>query len=421
MVGIDVDPQMVAAAEGECRSLGIAAKLQAADYLRWEPGEQFDAAVLNPPYLRQEWIDDKAGLRAHLERACGVAVPGTANLYVYFLVKALNELRPGGRLAAITYDAWTYTRYGRWLRSHLQEHCANVDVEIVSDSPFHGRMIDATIIHAEKSRSGRPVPVTAPEQARGGESNRLLRPIGDLYESRRGLRLKQTSFFLCDTELIGGAEATRFVKHIRHVGGYEVSNSHPQAALLIPQGDVDHPAMPELRRRLRAARDQPEGNKSILAWADQRPAAWYSHPLPPRAPILFNYYMRNSPRHLYNPGMAYADNFYGLTPRHGEPPFACLAALNSSIASRNLLSRSRNQGSGLRKIQLYEYREVLTPAVHLLPAAATSELEFLGRTLCESPDPTEVIARIDAVLSAAFASERQLPPAAHGGPSRGMA
>ena len=398
LTALDIDPAMVAEARRHRLPQGITSNIQVADYLRWKARAPFDGIILNPPYLRQEWIDRKLELQDLFQRNYGAIVPGTSNMYVYFLVKAINELKAGGVLAAIVYDAWTYTKYGQWLRAYLDRHCSNLNIEHVKGQPFENRLIDATIICATKLRESQ-ASQTFTESPREGPGQGLSRPIGELYKSRRGLRLKQASFFLCEPDAIDTLGATRFLKHVRYVNGHSVSARHPQAALVVVNGSTHHPAMPELKRRLRAAYKQPDKNRSILTWAEQRPESWFAHAEPPRAPIVFNYYMRGRQRHLFNPGIAYADNFYGLIPRHEASPFACLAALNSGFTSREIANGSRNQGGGLSKIQLYEYRDVLTPAVHLLPKEIGDQLERLGRALISSVDPISTVAEIDRLLN----------------------
>lgn len=400
MTAIDIDPKMVNKAHSVVRRPST---VQLANYLNWRAPRQFDAVILNPPYIRQEWLDGKGALRETFKHRFEAEIPGTANAYVYFLVKALHDLRVGGKLVAVVYDSWRYTRYGAWLSAYLEQHSTDVEVLPVKRQPFDGRLIDATIIVAVR-RAGRASPLrpaTAEPQPEGP-----LRPLHEQYETRRGLRLKQSRFFLCEPKCVAELGATTFVKHIRFINGYAVRADHPQAALLVGAGEDRHPALDELRLRLGMARKSPDEFASILTWAKERPDVWYMHPEPPRAPILFNYYMRGRPRHLLNPGHAYADNFYGLFPRHDVPTLACLAALNSTAAATGLRGRARNQGGGLAKLQLFEYREAVVPAVHLMAPTSREKLIGLGRALTASEDTGQVIRAIDAVVDAELAGRR---------------
>lgn len=73
--------------------------------------------------------------------------------------------------------------------------------------------------------------------------------------------------------------------------------------------------------------------------------------------FIFNYYLRNNIDFIYNPNkFLSSDNFYILNIKDNE--LANFSILNSSFTRLNTLSNSRSQGNGLRKIQLYEFKEV---------------------------------------------------------------
>jgi adenine-specific DNA-methyltransferase len=404
LVGVDIDPEMIEEAR---RTVGVETHL--ADFLRWDDDRRFDAAILNPPYVRQEWLDDKTALIARLEAETGARIPGGANLYVYFLVRTVSMLAPGGRFSAIVYDSWQHTRYGSWLRGFLELRCGALGYKRVERTPFRGRLIDATIIHGTRSdgpvrRRARPTEVCTPLSGVQG-----MRPVDDLYLTRRGLRLKQAGFFLCSPADGARLDATRFVKRIRHVGGYAVSRDHPEAALLVKAGDLNHPAVAELRRRLRDAGAKPEENVSILTWAKERPDRWYSHAPPPRAPILVNYFLRGRPRHLLNPDLAYSDNFYGLAPRAPHDGHALLALLNATATTIGILAQSRNQGAGLRKVQLFEYRTAMTPDPSAFAGRDMAALSALGRELALGRPPDQALLRIDDLVASCLGA-RELRP-----------
>ena len=126
---VDLDEEMVARSVEWAKSQGIDLDAIVDDYLNSPMDEAYDYAVLNPPYIRQEWIDNKNHYRESFKRRYGVVVPGTSNLYVYFLVKVLMDLKPGGRFSCIVYDLWQSTRYGRWLAEFLHARCESLRVE----------------------------------------------------------------------------------------------------------------------------------------------------------------------------------------------------------------------------------------------------------------------------------------------------
>lgn len=371
----------------------------ATDYLLLDVPNQFDFAVLNPPYIRQEWISKKQLYRQFFESRLSLTIPGSANLYVYFIIKAMHDLRPGGRLACIVYDSWQATRYGDWLKKQLLVSASSLKVIPAPSTPFQGRVIDATIISAVKRADRSPAKKLCCPTLSRSTTMFGLAPIGELFTSFRGLRLKQARFFMTDLSGCGRYAATPFVKKVTLIPGYAVPALHPEAVLLVTPTRQPLKAVRELSRRLANAKRLPSQNIPILTWWRSRRSAWMYHSPPPSAPIIFNYYLRNRPRHIRNARRIFSDNFYGLSPKTKSiPPLAWLAALNASISCAGILNQARNQGAGLAKLQLYEYRRALVLDIRRWPKPAIARLRELGHRLVRGSDVVKCIAAIDQLV-----------------------
>lgn len=81
-----------------------------------------DAVVGNPPYIRQENIEDKDAVRNHLSRVDGDHLSRRSDIYAYFLTHSTEFLEPGGRLGFITSDRWLDTGYGADLQEFILDH-----------------------------------------------------------------------------------------------------------------------------------------------------------------------------------------------------------------------------------------------------------------------------------------------------------
>lgn len=127
--GIDIDRRAVEAAR---RATGApASALLVGDALALPWGDaRFDAVVANPPYVRQEWLADKARLR---ELA---SYDGVADLYVYFIELANRLLRDGGRYCLIVPSKWLTAAYGENLRAFLASTASVDGVADLSRSPL---------------------------------------------------------------------------------------------------------------------------------------------------------------------------------------------------------------------------------------------------------------------------------------------
>jgi len=82
--------------------------------------EGFDIVLANPPYIRQELIKD---IKPALKKVFGPLFCGTADLYCYFYIRAVQLLRPGGMLSFISSNKWFRANYGKTLRAYVVEHC----------------------------------------------------------------------------------------------------------------------------------------------------------------------------------------------------------------------------------------------------------------------------------------------------------
>ncbi len=371
------------------------------DYLLSKPVREYDYAVLNPPYIRQEWIERKTEYREIFKKEFNIEVPGASNMYIYFIVKALNELKIGGRLACIVYDSWQSTRFGKWLQEYLHVSCDFVSVESVPGLPFEGRLIDATILVAQKGKLKKQDGKISILSSRESFTSDIpgLQSVNDLFFTKRGLRLKQADFFMSKLSLLDQEGASPFVKKIGLIPGYMVPPDHPETALIFNDTRGNHQTLSTLNARLSEALLKPESNVSVLTWREERPEVWAKHGSAPWAPLIFNYFLRRRPKHVFNPERIYSDNFYGATPRDKRVPIlAWLAALNSSVSVLGILEGARNQGAGLAKLQLFEYRAAKVLDLNSWQASDIEKMELHGKKLVYNND-FSVIKDIDFLVA----------------------
>lgn len=77
----------------------------------------FDCVVGNPPYIRQEEL---TAFKPHFQRHYET-FSGTADLYVYFVERAMQVLRPGGQFSYILPNKWMRAGYGDKLRQYVKQ------------------------------------------------------------------------------------------------------------------------------------------------------------------------------------------------------------------------------------------------------------------------------------------------------------
>jgi hypothetical protein len=85
----------------------------------------FDVVVGNPPYIRQEEL---AAFKGHFQQHFET-FSGTADLYVYFVERAMKILRKGGQFSYILPNKWMRAGYGDKLRQYTK----NFQIMAISD------------------------------------------------------------------------------------------------------------------------------------------------------------------------------------------------------------------------------------------------------------------------------------------------
>jgi type I restriction enzyme M protein len=90
-----------------------------------------NAVVGNPPYIRQEKIEDKEKIRRVIEKEWGnfritnqrgISIGSQADIYVYFFIHGARFLKEGGRLGFVTSNSWLDVRYGAGLQKFFLDN-----------------------------------------------------------------------------------------------------------------------------------------------------------------------------------------------------------------------------------------------------------------------------------------------------------
>ncbi len=102
------------------------AEVQVDDFVLRPPRSLFPAIVANPPYIRHHRLsaETKVALRHFSRKLIGADLDGRAGFHVYFLLRALERLAPGGRLAFIVpadlFEGVFAGSLWRWITDHFR-------------------------------------------------------------------------------------------------------------------------------------------------------------------------------------------------------------------------------------------------------------------------------------------------------------
>lgn len=103
LLGTELDPHALHQARGAGLSEEDLKGIEIRDFVLNGPERRFSAIVANPPYIRHHRIreDTKAALKLLTKSIVGKALDGRTGYHIFFFIKALERLAPGGRLAFI--------------------------------------------------------------------------------------------------------------------------------------------------------------------------------------------------------------------------------------------------------------------------------------------------------------------------------
>lgn len=315
-----------------------------------------DLVIMNPPYIRHELIPIKHKDEYHqyLNSKLGNAVDKRSNLFVLFMLKGIIDLKSNGIMCAIVYDAISHSQYGKKALSILHQHAELLDSKHVK-APFNGVLIDAQILVFRK----RAVVLESIASAPLIQHMTGTIPLGQLIDTKRGTALQYRKAFLANEKDPFFNKATPFLYKQSTLNELR-AKPNSKAYLFESESAIT----PKLSAWLKAKLEEAGVEKNIrLAHS------------PKTGPLLFNYYVRQSPRHLWNPDMVtVSDNFYVSMPKHGFPPVAAWLLLNSDAFIKPILSSGRNQGNGLTKLQVFEYKQAVVPNWTMLSECEVKEL-----------------------------------------------
>lgn len=100
-------------------------------------GEKFDLLIGNPPYIRHSKFDirQKTAVSEWAERY-GIKLNGRASLWAYFILHALNFLKPGGRVAWVLPMSFLTSAYAAQVRDLISERFEKITAITLTERLF---------------------------------------------------------------------------------------------------------------------------------------------------------------------------------------------------------------------------------------------------------------------------------------------
>jgi hypothetical protein len=399
------------------------------DFVMDPPTDRYQAIVANPPYIRHHRLPaaTKIELARVSKQLLGFEIDGRAGYHVHFLLRALERLAPGGRLAFIVPSDVCEGVFAQrlWRRLTAQYRLDALVTFSASAAPFPGLDTNPIVllvanlppradfqwarcdergeslklwvqsgfrdlqpsVAAESRRTELAVEIglSRPPEASLGSGPRL----GDYCTVMRGIATGANHFFFLNAaQLRRHRLPARFFKRAigrtRDVEGDEVTEAdlerleaagRPSWLLTLTGREAPPPA---LAAYLRHGEDEGLPERALIA--SRHP--WYKMETRATPPFLFAYLGRRNARFIRNrAGVLPLTGFLCVYPR---PEWSCAANLDALWAALNdprTLARlpwvGKSYGSGAIKVEPRALERL--PLALTSPSAPSSDRIRLGR------------------------------------------
>ena len=408
--------------------------------------ETFDFIIQNPPYVRQELMMD--GVNSKLQATKNIPlskelIPLKSNLYVYFLLKSIFHLKDQGRLIAVLYDSWLYSDFGKMLKDAFIRLGAIEAIYHFKKDAFPDADIGATVIdfkrivtpnqkkeaiklyslktieeiHNNPKSKGvyKTIPTEYFPHFRFNEEtvidfkSELFKPLEHIGNRiiRRGTASIVNKHFIQNKPVF--EECIPFIKDVTKIRSFSVGEE--LSYLLVVKDTMSDKTKIHIETAKREILRSSEKFKALKGEIEKN-KDWYKVQLKTPGNIIFNYYLRQNIDFLLNEKLHYpSDNFYILNIEKNL--LANFAVLNSSFTRIAILLHARNQGNGLRKVQLYEFKKIPVLDISNFSDSVIIELETVGEKLKSvnrfSAEKQAMIGLIDGILIKEYNKNRETP------------
>ncbi|MBE7364417.1 N-6 DNA methylase [Corynebacterium aurimucosum] len=126
-----------------------------ADFLKFTSSAEYDGVLGNPPFIRYQFLEEQTQeLAKRLYDSHRLPFTKHLNAWAPFVVKSLDMLTPGGRLAMVIPAEIMTVSHASGIRKFLLEQCSRVLLIDTQDLIFDGALQRTILLLAEKQVDG---------------------------------------------------------------------------------------------------------------------------------------------------------------------------------------------------------------------------------------------------------------------------
>ena len=377
------------------------------DFLSYETEAMFDGIIMNPPYLRQEKIDDLKvlGLTKDilLQNRIYKGLSRKANLYMYFILKGLDLLRPNGELIAIFPGSWMNSKVGVNFQKEIDRVANTVSLIKVTGDPFETKaLVDVVIIKLVKRSkiedcNIKCINVNGNKISEADLSEVNVKelfsvPFSRYADVKRGLTTGFNNFFINPQMKNPEKYVLDIISSPKQIKGYSTKGTTMDKLLLLDSNTDKSEELLEYINEYELIVKETQKPSTIYKKLESE--NWYELKVVESKGIWFNYFVRNDMKFIHNDSVALArDNFYVITPK--VDMYILFALLNNYFTYYQLEENGKKYGSGLLKLQTYDIKDLKFVDINDISKSDLNELKVVSNNLINTGD----ISNIDTITN----------------------
>ena len=369
-------------------------KLINKDFLKYGASNAYDGIVMNPPYIRQEKIDELEpyGITKETLRSNSIfsGLPSTANMYMYFIMKAIDLLKNGGQLIVIFPSSWMNARSGVEFQKTMLSKCGmEKQIHIHGDVFEREALVDVVILKLIKGKTDIDTIEEYLESKNGELQSVSLRenkafeefsyPFSKLATIKRGLTTGCNEMYINPDLLCeDGGCFKPIISSPKSIDGYTTVNARLDR-LFCPVEDAVSDEISSYLDYWKNKIIQEQKPKTLYMKVNSSDK-WYEIREICGEGILFSYFVRNDMKFIMNTSNVLArDNFYIIYPEIDR--YLMFALLNNFFTYYQLETIGKKYGAGLLKLQRYDIEKLQFVDVDSISEEDKEKLTSLAKKL----------------------------------------
>lgn len=354
--------------------------LENINFLEMNYENEFDGIIINPPYIRQEEINnlkeygiDKTYLKDKFKE---YNISSRSNIYYYFLIKSIESLKNNGEMIAIIPKTWNQTKNGKEIEKSILKR-AKVEKIINLKPNIFGEetLVDADIIKFKKISNNN---IHKKTDCNIYDNHVYL---SDLAKTRRGITSGDNNFFIFNKDNLPFEEKyfTKIISSPKQIKKYETKSNIEYDYILDIKDNYD--------KLNKDVKKYINSNKK-----EHKKKDWFKINKIESFGIIFGYIIRDNIKFIFNnESYLVRDNFYITYDFHGSY-YLLLGLLNNYYVYNYLESIGKNYGNGILKLQKYDMDSI--PIINPKIISEKDKNTIIHETKKNTSDSIENVSKI---------------------------